>query len=59
VAAGEPRDAYAARHVIPAEMVRADAERHGLVFVGERPGFVRPRNDGEPWYFLVFERPVR
>lgn len=57
-APGESRSAYAARHVLPAEIVREDAERHGLAFVREARGFVRPRRGGEDWYFLVFTRPL-
>jgi predicted methyltransferase len=53
---GQPREGYAARHAIPADLVRGDAERQGFRFVREAPGFNRPRRGGEAWYYLVFEK---
>jgi predicted methyltransferase len=53
---GQPREAYAARHAIPADLVRRDAERQGFRFVREAQGFNRPRGGGEAWYYLVFEK---
>jgi predicted methyltransferase len=55
---GEPEAGYRARHAIPSTVVRADAEAAGFRFVVAPQGFVRPRRGGEPWYFLVFERPT-
>ena len=58
VPAGESPTDYRARHAIPADLVRADAERAGFQFVREPQGFVRPRRGGEAWYFLLFEKPA-
>lgn len=54
---GRERDHYHRRHRIPAELVRQDAEQHGFRFLGEEPGFTRPRDNKQFW-FLVFERPA-
>lgn len=54
--AGKERSSYFDRHRVPAEVVRAEAERHGFRLVAERPGFTRPRDHREFW-FLVFEKP--
>lgn len=53
---GQSREGYAARHAIPADLVRRDAERQGFRFVREAQGFNRPRRGGEAWYYLVFEK---
>jgi predicted methyltransferase len=55
---GESRSAYQERHSLPKQFAVGDAARHGLVLVREEPGFVRPRRGGEPWYFLVFAKPM-
>ena len=52
---GRPREDYYSRHDIPEALVRADAERNGFRFVAKKPGF--RDGDGDPWYFLVFEKP--
>jgi predicted methyltransferase len=56
IAPGEDRDTYFRRHRIPAELVRADAERAGFRFLREEEGFLRPR-DKKKFYFLHLEKP--
>jgi predicted methyltransferase len=55
---GLTRGTYLARHRIPEELVREEAERVGFRFLRSAPGFVRPRGQ-VPFYFLIFEKPVR
>jgi predicted methyltransferase len=55
---GESRAAYRSRHKLPASVAREDAARNGFRFREEARGFLRPRGSGEPWYFLVFEKPA-
>jgi predicted methyltransferase len=55
---GKPRQRYHDRHRMPAEVVREDAARAGFRYVGERPGFLRPRRE-KKFYFLVFEKPTQ
>ncbi|MGH9790457.1 MAG: class I SAM-dependent methyltransferase [Candidatus Acidiferrales bacterium] len=53
---GKPRSSYHSSHEIPDSLVREDAERNGFRFLRSPQGF---RNaDGDPWYFLLFEKPV-
>ncbi|MGH8630114.1 MAG: methyltransferase domain-containing protein [Burkholderiales bacterium] len=54
--AGQERNSYFDRHRVPAEVVQAEAERHGFRLAAERPGFTRPRDHRDFW-FLVFEKP--
>lgn len=53
---GRPRRDYYRRHRLPAALVREDAARAGFRFLGEEPGFTRPR-DKRQFYFLLFIRP--
>lgn len=52
---GRPRAEYQKEHVIPAELVKDDAARHGFHFVEQHSDVVTP--DQHHWPFLVFERP--
>ncbi len=54
--AGKSRNSYYSSHEIPESLVREDAERNGFRFLRSPQGF---RNaDGDPWYFLLFEKPA-
>lgn len=53
---GQRRETYYDRHRMPAEVVREDAARAGFRYLGERPGFTRPRPE-KKFYFLLFEKP--
>lgn len=55
--AGEKRETYFSRHRVPAEVVRAEAERHGFRFLRKAPGFLRARDNRRFW-FLVFDKPL-
>lgn len=53
---GKSRSSYHSSHEIPESLVREDAERNGFRFLRSPQGF---RNaDGDPWYFLLFEKPA-
>lgn len=54
-AAGKPRKTYQDRHTIPEELVREDATRNGLQLLRKAPGF--KNEDGDLWFFLIFEKP--
>jgi len=53
---GQKRESYFARHRVPKEVVREEAEGHGFVFSREEKGFTRT-SDSKEFYFLVFVRP--
>ncbi len=53
---GRPRTEYHRLHSIPAELVREEVARHGLVFKETRPGFY-DREYGKKMYFMIFEKP--
>ncbi len=55
IEAGQKRDSYFARHRVPKEVVRDEAEGHGFVFAREEEGFTRG-HDSRQFYFLVFEK---
>ncbi|MGH9861179.1 MAG: class I SAM-dependent methyltransferase, partial [Candidatus Acidiferrales bacterium] len=53
---GKSRNSYYSSHEIPESLVREDAQRNGFRYLRSPQGF---RNaDGDPWYFLLFEKPV-
>lgn len=53
---GRPRTEYHRLHVIPADLVREEVARTGLVFKKSRPGFYDAEY-GKKMYFLIFEKP--
>ncbi|MGE0130528.1 MAG: methyltransferase domain-containing protein [Blastocatellales bacterium] len=53
---GRPRTEYHRLHVIPAEIVREEAARHGFVFKESRPGFY-DQEYGKKMYFIIFQKP--
>ncbi len=53
---GKSRSSYHSSHEIPGSLVREDAERNGFRFLRSPRGFRSA--DGDPWYFLLFEKPA-
>ncbi len=53
---GRSRETYYSRHQMPEEVEREDAQRNGLHFLRQEPGFTRT-DDQKKLYFLVLEKP--
>ena len=51
---GQPRAEYQKEHVIPVELVKADAARNNFQFIERHADVVTP--DQHPWSFLVFAK---